>query len=443
MLAHQIDSPIQYGVAEMYIEILHIDNDGMVTLAIKSDIDGFKQWHYTYDQLSNLERLGVIEVGKNYYISICSYYKPWRAPENVRQIRTLYADLDYHNYRPELIDSAIERLIDHLQYGLDDRLPVPSMIIHTGRGLQLYWLLEHLPKQGLPLWQVVQNTIVDALIEELKPFGVTVDPLTDITRLLRLPGTYNTKSETIARIVANNTKIFRLDEIIADYFPELQVVRKPNNKKRKKQYSQEEFKLKNFYNLHRLHFTRLRDLVKLLELRKGRINSDECRRRMVFLYRYWSCCFTGDPEKALEDTLEFNKMFTKPLSPKVVESNTRSAEQAYYKWLSGEMVMYAGKPQRMGYNYRNSTLIKWLGITPEEQREMETIIGTKEKYRRNNNRRSGKDESGLTAKQRERKERDQRILEMHKQGASYSEIGKACFVDKSTVCRVIQKALHF
>nr|WP_176453554.1 hypothetical protein [Clostridium botulinum] len=39
------------------------------------------------------------------------------------------------------------------------------------------------------------------------------------------------------------------------------------------------------------------------------------REVMCFLYRYWSCCFTKDKEKALKDTLEFNKGFTLSLIP--------------------------------------------------------------------------------------------------------------------------------
>lgn len=35
-----------------------------------------------------------------------------------------------------------------------------------------------------------------------------------------------------------------------------------------------------------------------------------------------------------------------------------------------------------GYRYKNETLIDRLDITSEEQKQMKTIIGTQEKYRR-------------------------------------------------------------
>src|SRR3712207_7892121 len=54
---------------------------------------------------------------------------------------------------------------------------------------------------------------------------------------------------------------------------------------------------------------------------------------MCFLYRYYSCCFTQDTEKALQDTLEFNKGFVLPLDEKTVRSQTRQAEKAYEEWL--------------------------------------------------------------------------------------------------------------
>ena len=135
----------------------------------------------------------------------------------------------------------------------------------------------------------------------------------------------------------------------------------------------------------------------------------------------------------MENTLEWNGMFTKPLPKNVVKTATESAEKAYFDWLSGEMVKIGHNVYRKGYNYRNDTLIKMLGITEEEQRQLSTIIGKEEKYRRNNERRTGRDESGLTAAQRQRAKRDKQIMEMHEQGLSNREIGKLMRISHSTV----------
>ncbi len=54
-----------------------------------------------------------------------------------------------------------------------------------------------------------------------------------------------------------------------------------------------------------------------------------------------------------------------------------------------------GMRDKEGYWYKNTILIERLGITANEQKHMKTIIGTDEKYERNNERRN---ENGLTKK---------------------------------------------
>ena len=104
----------------------------------------------------------------------------------------------------------------------------------------------------------------------------------------------------------------------------------------------------------------------------------------LFLYRYWSCCFTGDPQEALQQTLEFNQTFTHPLSRKEAVKATVSAQKAWEAKsdkTANERAKAMGYPGA-GYRISNTTLIDWLDITPEEQKHLSTIIGPKEKRAR-------------------------------------------------------------
>ena len=106
---------------------------------------------------------------------------------------------------------------------------------------------------------------------------------------------------------------------------------------------------------------------------------------MCFLYRYWQCCFLNDPAEALQQTLEFNSMFTHPLSVKEVTKATKSAEKAYEARSNDEANRIArekGYPGA-GYNISNKRLIEWLDITPLEMQSLKTIIDGTEKRRRN------------------------------------------------------------
>jgi len=69
-------------------------------------------------------------------------------------------------------------------------IPDPSLILFSGRGLQVKWLLERpLPRAALPRWNAVQKQ----LVATLERFGA--DPAArDASRLLRLVDTINTRS---------------------------------------------------------------------------------------------------------------------------------------------------------------------------------------------------------------------------------------------------------
>lgn len=108
------------------------------------------------------------------------------------------------------------------------------------------------------------------------------------------------------------------------------------------------------------------------------------REIICFLYRYWLCCYTNDPEEALNQTHTLNLQFTVPLPFHEVERATRSAEKAWEARNNEEanrIAIEKGYPGA-GYNLRNSKIIEWLDITREEQRHLTTIIDGVEKRRR-------------------------------------------------------------
>ena len=68
-------------------------------------------------------------------------------------------------------------------------IPPASLVVHSGRGLYLKWLLKSpLPQAALPRWNAVQRELVSRLAD----FGA--DPKArDASRVLRLVSTCNTK----------------------------------------------------------------------------------------------------------------------------------------------------------------------------------------------------------------------------------------------------------
>ena len=107
----------------------------------------------------------------------------WREVRLLKSLRAVYVDLDGQ----QDIDFVLEAL-------LSAQMPAPSLAVFSGRGLHLYWLLRATPGKALPVWQRIQ----DAILKTLSAIGA--DPACrDCTRVLRLPGTINSKNGVEAR----------------------------------------------------------------------------------------------------------------------------------------------------------------------------------------------------------------------------------------------------
>ena len=168
-------------------------------------------------------------------------------------------------------------------------------------------------------------------LEKLKEVGADAKSI-DASRVMRLAGSKNQKNGQAAELIMyNSTYKYALREIQEQYLPALTpYVKNPGIRKRGRKA-----KAVKMFTIYSLHHARLMDIVKLQEIREGYCrNADGSltetgqREFMCFLYRYWSCCFTNDAEKALEDTLEFNKTFIAPLSENDVRSQTRRAKES-------------------------------------------------------------------------------------------------------------------
>ena len=434
-------------MARKQIELIHRDDDGFIAIAAQRN-KSFLQYHYKYDTLiKNIKK--TVNIDANIYITANSFFKPSRTIESIRKLNALYIDLDYYKiekYKDYTAEEMIE-VLEEKYFG--ESIPKPTMITFTGRGLGIYWAINNLPYMALPLWNTVQKYI----LYKLKPVGADSISI-DASRLLRLCGTTNLKSKKGTYIIySNESTVYNLRDIQKEYLPVLS----KKKTKVKKISTSKEGRIINIYNLHNLHFARLNDLIKLVEMRHGFCRNGNgvlvqkgSREKMVFLYRYWSCCYTADPKAALESTLEFNSKFNLPLKESEVIEASKSAEKAYEAWLEhqnkkknklNDKVEKEAETKFDGYNYRNKTLIAMLNITEEEMQELSTIITLEEKRRRDKANRWNKrrDGEGLTKKQREMKILKEKVNELSREGLSIRKIAKKLGVGVATVHRNIER----
>ena len=344
MLALKQKDKENLSLSVKYINIIHGDSKGWITKAKICDKE-YKQWHYKYKDLIELKF-----DEDNVYITLNTFYKTYRRIECIKELNALFIDLDI--YKTGFTKEQI--LINLNENYFKQSMPIPNFIIDSGRGLYLIWLIKKVPSMALPLWKAVE----EYFYKTLKEFGADRQAL-DATRILRVPGSFNSKTHTEVKIIDNYDYFYELREIQSEYMPELSE-KAPVRRGRPK-------KVKYIFRERSLYYARIMDIIKLCELREYDLKGH--RELILFLYRYYLCYFTEDVKKALYDTLELNSMFKQPLAEKEVTRATKSAETVF-------------KKENKDYKYKNETLINLLEISDEEQREMITIIDDEEYKRR-------------------------------------------------------------
>lgn len=371
-----------------------------------------------------------------------------RKVENLKRLNALYLDLDC--YKIGMSQEQVLFALENDYFGR--KIPVPTFVINSGRGLYLIWKINE-DRNALPRWTNVEKY----LFEQCKEFNADPQAL-DAARILRVPYSINGKNGETVRIMRFNDIRYTLHEIIKEYDIKPQKwEKKAKNEptypygeatakqRRVAQWQAAEFglKLPNFANyqdtfdfikknsnhhredreenkviifaktktINSMLDGRVNDLFKLFSMRKG---GDCSREYALFLCRLWVGERTNDFEYALEQTQALNRTFDVPFDEKYVETRTKSAETK----------LKTGKT----YQYSLSKLIDVLNITEEEQKELEYLCRqpqTQAARRKKSNRRaylSRLEKAGKQTKSEAVKERREAIAMMIAEGKEKEEI---------------------
>ena len=112
---------------------------------------------------------------------------------NLWRIGVHFVDLDV--YRTEGWGHEPDQWVDMIRHHCEvEGIPLPSLIVWSGRRLYCKWLLEKpLPQAALPRWTAVQRE----LVRRFAPF--CSDPkAVPASQILRLLQTVNSKSESVS-----------------------------------------------------------------------------------------------------------------------------------------------------------------------------------------------------------------------------------------------------
>jgi len=391
------------------------DLDGYLQLARIDSNSGKLSGRY-FTRATAQDSINAAKGAVDVYTTPNSFYIPERASANIRHFRSLYVDLDLDQYEKS---ETVYQVFLMAEAGT---IPQPTMAVDSGRGVHLYWRIEHAPMAAAWTWQELQ----DYLYKKLKHLGA--DPkATDGARLLRLPGTINSKNGNLCKILHHTNKTYSMYELREQY---LNVKPKPDKQPKAKKNGQ----VKHLFNPYSLHQARLSDLLTLCHLRD--YDMEGYRNTTLLLFSYWQGVITRDCSELERTTLDFNRKFKEPLSDSEVKAIARCVPKAIEAFLNDEVTPLG----KAGYNYKNTTLIERLDITEREQRELKTIISSKEKNRRKDDRRkeARRNDEGRTEREQRKANLTQKVRELNVKGLKQTEIAEELGLTQQYISKLLK-----
>lgn len=307
-----------------------------------------------------------------------------RRAVNLDHVGLLFADLDTYHVKGLRSKGPEEQARELVAFCRIEGIPVPSIILFSGRGLQAKWLLSSaLGAISLYEWNAAQL----ALCKLLEPFAADLKSK-DVSRVLRLDQTVNTKSGETVRVIFTSSGIetvlirYHFEEILENLtarFP-APVQEKSETPRQRKAAKPRLVLLPREYNLQRLNWYRLYDIRDLWGLRGG--VPEGYRETTLF----WELNFLlrAQPGKVSDIWREAQALASQiDISPGWYQnSDLGTVYQKAKDNRDGKTIQYDGREYPPLYTPRNQTLIEIFRITPQEERRLRTIISQAEKYRR-------------------------------------------------------------
>jgi hypothetical protein len=351
-----------------YVRLLHpLDAFGKPSLVWK---DGRGDVHCrTYD-LKAAPTWAEFGLEGDVYVTLHRFHGP-RGIERLAALNGLFLDLDVDRLPADNSHDPLFWSLDVEMHIHALGLPDPTVLLSTGRGLAVIWLVDPLPPKAMPRWQAAQN----ALIDLFKSRGA--DPrCRDVSRITRLPGSTNSKNGKEAKVLTGSLLRYDFDGLadaiyIAAGRPTRAQLRERQAKKEKKQGGPP----RGLPPRARFEAVQ-RDLDKFRDHVGGTIPRGI---RNTWLHLYATCLsHTRDPEDVGNMVFEMAAVATPDLPASEVKAISKQA--------AGHAALpTAATPLSDGrYHYSGATAAEALGVTADTARllDLRQIMPAEERARR-------------------------------------------------------------
>lgn len=142
-----------------------------------------------------------------------------RNQKNVDSLNWCFADLDVFHKNSKFAKMSAEEVYAYIRMMFDDEIPYPTVVIFSGRGFYLLWKLvsgrntdakNKVSINAAKRWKRINKN----LNNKLKDFYADEGIAGDTARILRVPGSFNTKCKMQVNVIYSNPDFsYTLDEI--------------------------------------------------------------------------------------------------------------------------------------------------------------------------------------------------------------------------------------
>jgi hypothetical protein len=363
----------------------------------------------------------------DWYVTHNGFRGSHRRAGEARQINAIFFDVDCHSGD---FASVVPLLVGRLEDAFAaDALPRPTMVVSTGRGVHLYYVLRRSTPTGrrggrsndrgisfvgdvTRRLSLVLRSVVGGID------GAEVDDAVyDFARVGRVPGTFNTRSRTMCRLIQNSGRLWELQELGRYRVSEASggtaaadSARQSSSRRGRRSRGAFEPVLAS----------RLRGLQELMSLRRGRCEGH--RDNMDFVYYNTATQIYG-PEKASHLLEAFNRQFEHPLPQADLDQIRRTIDSVTIRFGA-----HAG--EHGYYPLSRENVIGRLGISEEEIALTGFLMSSKQRARAESKRSTS----------RRRALRDDEICRLYSQcGLTQAAIAKRIGCSLRTVSSVTSR----
>lgn len=307
------------------------------------------------------------------YISQAAFNR-WRGVADLTAVGANFVDLDYHNRvrwcrtSPRDVATAVIGVLE------EERLPLPSYILSTGRGLCCLWLTELLPPRALPRWNAVQKR----LAEVLTCFGADKRAL-DAARVFRLAGSVNSRAEYDRRHVGlvwcqgspeapSRYEFGTLaDEVLPFTRAELISLR-AERATRKAEGRDKDVRPTLKLTEATYYSTVFEDLQSLRMHRNPESGALSPGQRDVWIFVAATALSWMAAPEAMESQIRILAAQSSGWTGSETASRMSAVVKRAHMAARGELLQFDGRDVNPRYRMRASTIVEWLGIEPAEMR---------------------------------------------------------------------------